>query len=407
MKIVFINNSQETFTPTRSGAIATWIWEVSREIRHQGIEPCIVSRSCEAAPYTEFEVSLLPYPESLAPGARRWLGRLERKLFSYTAIGLRRYAKRVVKAIRKESLDQYPLVLHNDLELAVILRQNFPSAVIHHHFHNQIDCKSRFLKTFLRSCSKITAVSDFTARWVEGRLGLEAGEIRTILNGVDCERFAPRAKVRRDLPVINFVGRTGMEKAPDLLLQAAIQIARRGLAFELQLIGSNHWDKFELDDYQRYLQNLVAELEQMGIRVRRPGHIARAALPGELNQADIHVVPSRWDEAFGLVTLEGMACGLATVASQTGGTPEVVGSAGLLFERDNVGALASHLEHLIVNIDARVELGLKARERAKVLSWQKTAQGLLEAGFGPANIEPKREAHEVGSQWAISKSMSI
>src|SRR5439155_23454526 len=132
-------------------------------------------------------------------------------------------------------------------------------------------------------------------------------------------------------PIINFVGRTGIEKGPDVLLAAALRLAKRTKEFRLQLLGSNHWDRFELDDYQRKLQKMAAELQAMGIEVRCAGHIDRASLPDELRKAHIHVVPARWDEPFGMTTIEGMACGLATVASRTGGTPQVVGDAALLF----------------------------------------------------------------------------
>ena len=117
----------------------------------------------------------------------------------------------------------------------------------------------------------------------------------------------------------------------------------------VQVLGSNHWDRFEADDYQRELSSLAAELERLGVEVRRPGHISRANLPTELARAHIHVVPARWDEPFGMTTIEGMACGLATVASATGGTPEVAGDAALLFERESVDGLATHLDRLLAD----------------------------------------------------------
>jgi glycosyltransferase involved in cell wall biosynthesis len=177
------------------------------------------------------------------------------------------------------------------------------------------------------------------------------------------------------VPVINFVGRTGIEKAPDLVLKAAVKLAARGLTFGVQILGSNHWDRLEMDDYQRELQRLAADLESRGIAVRRPGHIARAALPGELRRADIHVVPSRWEEPFALTILEGMACGLATIASRTGGAPEVVGDAGLLFERDDVDGLAEQLARLMTDPALRGDYARRARARAEEFTWDKTWEG--------------------------------
>ncbi|HSI32429.1 MAG TPA: glycosyltransferase family 4 protein [Tepidisphaeraceae bacterium] len=390
MTVVLINNSQETYTPTRSGAIATWVWEVGRRLGGLGAEALVLSRACEAAAYADVESALIPYPGEHAGRLGRLLGRLERKCFGYTAVGLRSYATRVVEVVRARSLSRFPLVVHNDLELAVRLRHAFPNSTVVHHFHNQSACKPRFLREVVPSGVRLSAVSDFTARWAERRLGLSSGSVTTVHNGVDADRFTPRAGIaRRDRAVINFVGRTGIEKGPDLLLEAAKRLAAQGARFDVQLLGSNYWHKFELDGYQRKLQTLASELEDAGVRVRRPGHVPRADLPAEITRADIHVTPSRWDEPFGLVTLEGMACGLATVASRTGGTPEVVGDAGLMFERDDVGGLAAALGRLIDNPAERAALGRSARRRAETFTWDATARGVLAvAGLEPARAVP-------------------
>jgi glycosyltransferase involved in cell wall biosynthesis len=67
-----------------------------------------------------------------------------------------------------------------------------------------------------------------------------------------------------------------------------------------------------------------------------------------------------------------MAAGNAVVATRTGGTPEVVGDAGLLFERDDVAALADLLERLIASPAERDEWGRRARARAETLTWART-----------------------------------
>ncbi|WP_157947632.1 glycosyltransferase family 4 protein [Abditibacterium utsteinense] len=215
------------------------------------------------------------------------------------------------------------------------------------------------------------AVSDFTSRWIEECYGYNPGEVKTLYNAVDSNHFRPASVPPFGVPIINFVGRTGREKAPDLLLRACLELSRKTTDFELQIVGSNYWDKFEMDEYQQELLSLTTELEKRGVRVTRPGHIGRAMLPEIIRRAHIHVVPSRWDEPFGLTTLEGMACGLATVGSATGGTPEVIGDAGLLFERDNVAQLTAHLELLVRDQTTRLNYTKRARERAEQFSWER------------------------------------
>ena len=373
MSPVFINNSLETFTPTQSGAIATHIRECCCSAQQQKIEPVVISINCEAEPYSGVKTILIEPPDIPENRLVVKLLRAQRRLTGWRHLCQKSHAASIERVIREAGLHHEPMILHNDPELAVYLREKFPRAFIVHHFHNQIDTTPKFRCRFANSVNVVTGVSDFTSRWVEEAYYLTRNSVQTIHNGVDTEHFKPIATSRADdRPVINFVGRTGIEKAPDLLLKAAVKLAQKTRDFSVQILGSNHWHKFEQDDYQRQLNQLAKELENAGIEVYRPGHVGRAALPGALCKADINVVPSRWDEPFALTILEGMACGLASVVARTGGAPEVVGDAGLLFERDSVDGLAAHLHRLLFDGDLRADYARKARARAEQFTWNKT-----------------------------------
>jgi glycosyltransferase involved in cell wall biosynthesis len=377
MSIVFINHSLETFTPTQSGAVATHIWECCRVAQARGIEPVVLSRRCEAAAYPDVRTILLDYPPIPSqPILHKWF-RVQRRLTGWRHLRQGAYAARVARALRSGGLEGRPWVLHNDPELAVFLRRRFPKAFLLHHFHNPMEMPPRARAAFARAVDAVTGVSNFVSTWAQKHFSLR--EVNTIYNGVDSLRFNPSPQADEERPVIGFLGRTGVEKAPDLLLRAAIQLARKTRAFRLQILGSNHWDRFEMNEYQRTLQGLSEELRALGIEVRWPGHVDRLRVPAELQQAHIHVVPSRWDEPCALTLFEGMAAGLATVASATGGTPEVVGDAGLLFERDSVEGLAGHLENLITSGSLRRSLAAKARARAEAFTWEKTFGGFSAA----------------------------
>lgn len=378
MDLVFINNSAETFTPTQSGAVATHIWECARVAEARGLKSVVVSRRCEVAPYPEVRTILLDYPP--IPNAflpLKWF-RGQRRLAGWRHLRQGAYAARVARALRGAGLEGQPWLLHNDPELTVFLRRRFPRAFLLHHFHNPLEMSPRGREAFARAANVVTGVSNFVSAWARDYFGLR--EVATVYNGVDSRRFNPADQADDDaVPVIGFLGRTGIEKAPDLLLRAAVQLARKTRGFRLQILGSNHWDRFEMNDYQRTLRELSAELEALGVEVRWPGHVSRAAVPGELRKAHIHVVPSRWDEPCALALFEGMAAGLATVASATGGTPEVVGDAGLLFERDSVDGLAGHLERLLASGALRRDLAARARVRAEAFTWEKTFGGFAAA----------------------------
>ena len=369
MSVVFINSTGDTFTPTRSGAISTWIWEVCQAASREGVQPLVISRPCEAAPHPWARTVFVDYPP-LRPfrGAGR-LFELQKRVTGWGHIRQGAYALGVAQAIRQAGVEGWPLVLNNDLELAVYLRRCFPSAFILHHAQNNNPCDWRARRAFGRSVDVATAVTGYCADW---NARYFATAVRTLPSGVDVERFCPAEPPPAGDPVINFVGRTDPPKGPDLLLEAALRLATRTRAFSLQILGRNHYDRFQPDAFQSHLERLMQRLEGAGVRVRRPGWVERAGLPDELRRAHIHCVPARWDEPFGLTTLEGMACGLATVASATGGTPEVVGDAARLFRRGAVDELAAALGELVLDPDRRQEWGRRARRRALEMTWQNT-----------------------------------
>jgi glycosyltransferase involved in cell wall biosynthesis len=381
MNPVFINNSVETFTPTQSGAIATHIRELCRAAQSRNFDPVVISIGCDAPPYEGVRSILVDPPVIPTSPFLFKMHRARRKITGWRHVRQNAFARDVARAIRREGLADAPMILNNDPELAAYLKEKFPRAFIIHHFHNQIDTAPQFRSRFLKAVNVITAVSDFTGRWIEQAYALPPNTVRPIHNGVDTDLFTPAPNPGNRLPVVNFVGRTGIEKAPDLLLKAAAKVAETTRQFAVQILGSNHWDKFERDAYQDELDGLTGDLERAGIQVLRPGHVTRSALPDALRKADVHVVPSRWDEPCALTLFEGMATGLPVVASRTGGTPEIVGDAGLLFERDSVDGLAAHLTALITDSALRSEYARRARARAEQFTWVQT-WGKFQAAAG-------------------------
>lgn len=107
------------------------------------------------------------------------------------------------------------------------------------------------------------------------------------------------------------------------------------------------------------LQNLVAELE-MHEHVHFTGALQAGDVAAELNKHAYLLVPSVWEEPFGIVVLEGMACGCIPVIARSGGLPEATGDAGISFENKNLKALVSTLHFITKN----TELQLKYRRNS-------------------------------------------
>jgi glycosyltransferase involved in cell wall biosynthesis len=84
-------------------------------------------------------------------------------------------------------------------------------------------------------------------------------------------------------------------------------------------------------------------------------------------QADIFVVPSLWEEPYGLVAVEAMAAGLPVCASRVGGLKSLVhhDETGYLFEAGESAELALYLQRLLNEPETRREMGQAARKRAE------------------------------------------
>ena len=91
--------------------------------------------------------------------------------------------------------------------------------------------------------------------------------------------------------------------------------------------------------------------------------------------ADVFIHPSHYD-AFGITLLEAFSQGCPVIATDKGGLPWVVGSAGLIFRDNDINDLKTKLEYILINKRIRDSLSIKAKERAKDFTWDKIAINL-------------------------------
>ena len=153
-----------------------------------------------------------------------------------------------------------------------------------------------------------------------------------------------RDELFRIIPDINrtknliFVGRLVSDKGIDLLLRSLAGLHREGLSPDLTVVGTG--PEFES------LSALTRELNLQD-QVVFVGQKTGEELVRLLNQHRVMIVPSRWAEPFGIVALEGIACGCAIVGSEAGGLKEAIGPCGITFENGNEQSLASALKRVL------------------------------------------------------------
>jgi glycogen synthase len=145
--------------------------------------------------------------------------------------------------------------------------------------------------------------------------------------------------VPRDRDLI-LVGRLVSDKGVDLLIEAIHRLRERRLYPNLTIVGGGP----EREPLQRSVKNLelTGQVEFAGIRTG-------PELRQLLNRHRTIVVPSRWKEPFGLVALEGIACGCRAIVASQGGLPEALASLAVPFQRGNVAALAEAIEKTLTD----------------------------------------------------------
>jgi glycosyltransferase involved in cell wall biosynthesis len=127
--------------------------------------------------------------------------------------------------------------------------------------------------------------------------------------------------------------------------------------------------------YEDELRGRAARLG-IGDEVRFLGWVDGSELEGLYAAATCFVFPSLY-EGFGLPVLEAMARGVPVACSDRSSLPEVAGDAALLFDPEDVRAIAGALEQLLTDEALAQRLREAGRLRAETFSWQRTAEGTL------------------------------
>ena len=184
------------------------------------------------------------------------------------------------------------------------------------------------------------------------------------------ERWSSLRRDPRFRPTIAFVGRVEWEKGPDVAYRALASLrSRHGIDAKLVLAGRCE------PAMRTELDRLAAEL---GIAdcVEMLGALGKDGIGRVLERSHVLLVPSTWEEPFGLVLLEGALARIPVVASRTGGMPEALeeGSQALFFPNENADACADALAETLDHSSrgdataARVEAAFR---RAEELSFER------------------------------------
>ena len=191
--------------------------------------------------------------------------------------------------------------------------------------------------------------------------GLPVQNARIIHGGTDIERFPVVRK--RDYQSghlkLLYAGQMVHHKGVHTAIEAMARLVNNKKInhITLTLVGSGH------PDYEAFLRDLV-ERERLHDFVIFHKPVSKDKIPAFLQEFDVLMFPSIYEEPLARVTQEAMASGLVVVGTTTGGTEEILkdGETGLTFMPEDADGLAEQVTRLIINPDLCCRLAQAGRQ---------------------------------------------
>ena len=275
-------------------------------------------------------------------------------------------ANEMLKVIIND-LDKNQLIeIHNRPYLVEeITRVNkFPVSLF---FHNdpQTMKGSKSIKereNILEKCAAIFCVSEFIKKkFLEG-INKNFQKVHVLYNGVErkIKRFPKKKKE------VLFVGRLVPEKGVDIYIDAIKPLVSKFTDWSFGLIGSAKLGSNI--NQSNYSKDIINKFRKIGNQAIFYGFRDNLFVQEKMKDTSIIVIPSLWEEPFGLVAAEAMSNGIAIIASDVGGIPEIIEANGILIKNINSSKIQKSLISLIENKNERKLLQKKAWKNFKVSS---------------------------------------
>ena len=230
-------------------------------------------------------------------------------------------------------------------------------------------------RSAVKQASHVIAVSEATKHDLMTIYDVPETKISVVHNGYDSDIFNVSTKPDRSLidhysltigHYILFLGTIQPRKNAIKLVQAFHLLKQLGYKGKLVIAGSIGW---LADETLSVIKN---SLEVKDIILT--GYVSDEIRKTLYTYADVYVLPSLY-EGFGVPAIEAMACGAPVAVANNSSLPEVVGSAGLLFNATDPADIARAITEIKSDRDKWVK---KSLARAKHFSWAKCARETLQ-----------------------------
>lgn len=282
------------------------------------------------------------------------------------------YEKAVLKEIKHIDFDA--IIVENEPAFIYELRKKYPDKIIYLHLHNDsLRAYKKDAKDIINKYDKIMPVSNYLKNKI---IEIDpTANVETLYNAVNINRFnnklsledVKKVKEKYNIPdnkkIVMFVGRLQKEKGI-LELVKAFNNANKG-NWHLVIVGASFFKNSKKDQFTEKIEKLINDSQN---NISLTGYVDYEDIHLIYSTANIGVVPSLCNEAFGMTLLEFMASGIPTIITNDGALPEIAtNETSIIIDRNNniLEDLENALTKLLNENNNIKQIKEKSIERAK------------------------------------------
>lgn len=298
------------------------------------------------------------------------------KQIEYYHYTIEYFLHEAIKNIRTQNFDI--IILENRPGYSLQLgKYKLPPLIFH--LHNDIlNNSTNQHATIYQAAKRIITVSNYITRRVQ-TIDPHDTKCLAVLNGIDIKSFTVEEKGTdyHDLTII-FCGRLIPEKGLLPLVMAMKKLKETPSIKLLVVGGASLGNLITQTEYQKEIYHIAKQLSNITFT----GYVDYKKIGQYLRKADIAVLPSLWDEPFGLTCVEAMASGLPIITTSQGGIPEVVDNSCAIILDVNE-QLSNDIAVAILDLyhhpEKRKAMSKAAIKRSKFFSKERYAEDFFEA----------------------------
>ncbi len=328
MKIVSILPYKENYTKKGAGAVALWISDFYRDSVYKK-NTFIIGNTKNKNYLTNNYLNIN-------------INSINSKFNSTT----KEYSKEITNKIKNYNFDI--IEIHNRPVMVKEFYGKINSKIILY-FHNDPTTMkgAKSVSERINLLQKVDKII-FISKWVKKRFFLDLPKLSDNKTQIIYHSIDPQKKTIRKKKQIVFVGKLNESKGYDLYCKSMFKI----------LDKNTNWRAYSVGEEKRF-QEFPTHKRHLNL-----GQISHNKVLNILNETEIAIIPSRWEEPFGRTALEASSRGCATIISGTGGLPETTDHA-IILKKIDVKNIEKETQKLIKNQKLRKLIQFKSKKFVK------------------------------------------